>query len=485
MKLKEIKKNLIDFIKKYLKQDYLFKYQNLQIICEKLKLITFIFINIITIIYYIRLQIYNDKLKSNYLNIKNNLNLTFINELEKKIKIGIYAYTLKNGGRARITVLLLNYLNTINIFKIYLFTVTMSQDNEYIFPKTIRRIITKNKNLIKLIKKYKVDVFIYQLDYVNEINYLNKKQDMKVLFYIHSSTFDWIYANYTMFKKIYKEYLNSRYVVSLVPFENDYIFRQWGLKSIFMDNFITFDYNSVIPSDLSSKIILMLGRADDKKKRFKIGILSMEYVIPEIPQCQLKIISNLTGVDNQKDLIGNLNLENNIKFIGYSSTPEIFFINASLNLFPSISESFGLVLSETKLYGIPNILLGLDYVSISKGGTEIIYDDSPETLSHIIIKILKNNKYKRKLGKKARKSMKKFNNTLLLYKWIKLILSIYNGNEYYEELRENFQRISKHDAINILNNQINLLNMRKQFMEHINLATYQNFTLISNLTRIN
>ena len=314
---------------------------------------------------------------------------------------------------------------------------------------------------------------------------MNKKQDIKVLFYIHSSTFDWIYANYTKFKEIYKEYLNSRYLISLVPFENDYIFRKWGLKSIYMDNFITFDYNSVIPSDLSSKKILMLGRANDEKKRFKIGILSMEYVIPEIPQCQLIIISNLTGVYNQKNLIYNLNLENNINFIGYSSTPEFFFINASLNVFPSISESFGLVLSETKLYGIPNILLGLDYVSISKGGTEIIYDDSPETLSQNILKILRNNIHKRKLGKKARKSMKKFNNTLLLYKWIKLIISIYNGNEYYEEFRENFQRISENNATNILNNQINLLNMRKRFKEYINLDFFKNFTLISNLTQLN
>jgi glycosyltransferase involved in cell wall biosynthesis len=229
----------------------------------------------------------------------------------------------------------------------------------------------------------------------------------------------------------------------------------------------------------------MIGRANDKKKRFKIGILSMEYVIQELPQCQLKIISNLTGINNQKDLIYNLNLENNIKFIGYSSTPEIFFINASLNLFPSITESFGLALSEVKLYGIPNILLGLDYVSISEGGTEIIYDDSPESLSLNIMKTINNNKYKSKLGKEARKSMKKFNNTLLLYKWIDLILSIYNGNEYYEELRKKYQRISEKDAINILNNQINLLNMRKIFKEYINLDFYKNYTLISNLTILN
>lgn len=194
--------------------------------------------------------------------------MTFNKELKNKIRIGIYAYTMKNGGRARITAQLLNYLSKIYIFQIYLFTVRMKQDNEYIFPNNITRIITKN-NLIKLVKINKIDILIYQLDYINEIANLNNIKNIKVLYYIHSSTLDWIYANYTIFKTIYNEYLKSKYLVSLVPFENDYIFRKWGIKSIFMNNFITFDYNSIISSDLSSKIILMLGRANDKKRDLK------------------------------------------------------------------------------------------------------------------------------------------------------------------------------------------------------------------------
>ena len=35
----------------------------------------------------------------------------------------------------------------------------------------------------------------------------------------------------------------------------------------------------------------------------------------------------------QQDLINNLNLEDNIKFIGYSSFPEIFFNNVSLTIY--------------------------------------------------------------------------------------------------------------------------------------------------------
>lgn len=77
-------------------------------------------------------------------------------------------------------------------------------------------------------------------------------------------------------------------------------------------------------------------------------------------------------------------------------SPEIHYKNSSLHIFPTISESFGLVLSETKTYGIPNILLGLDYVLISYGGTAIIYDDYPESIARESIKILQNEKYNKK-----------------------------------------------------------------------------------------
>ena len=62
------------------------------------------------------------------------------------------------------------------------------------------------------------------------------------------------------------------------------------------------------------------------KKRFNLGILSMEYIIHKITHCELNILSILTRINIQQYLINNLNLENNIKFIGYSSIPEIFLI---------------------------------------------------------------------------------------------------------------------------------------------------------------
>lgn len=91
-----------------------------------------------------------------------------------------------------------------------------------------------------------------------------------------------------------------------------------------------------------------------------------------------------------KNLVDNLNLNNKIQFLGYLSSPEILYKNISLNIFPLISKALPMVLCETKIYGIPSILLGLDYIIVSTGWTAIIYDDSPESLSKEAIKIFNN-----------------------------------------------------------------------------------------------
>ncbi len=64
-----------------------------------------------------------------------------------------------------------------------------------------------------------------------------------------------------------------------------------------MNNFITFEYKKVIPSNLSSKTILMIGRGSDRLKRFELGIKAMKYITYEIPDCQMKIISDLSELD--------------------------------------------------------------------------------------------------------------------------------------------------------------------------------------------
>jgi hypothetical protein len=245
-------------------------------------------------------------------NSNKNLNSSFNYKIKCKIKIATYTFYLENGGRARITSFLLNYLQNINIFSLYLFTNKIKTDNEYLIHENIKRILiekyTINK-LIRIILKKRINIFIYQFSQKDEINALHKLKNIRIINYQHQSAFFWIFTNFTYFKYLYKSYKNSKYIISLIHIENDYLFEKWGIKSIFMNNFITYEYNSTIQINLLSRIISMIGRADDKYKRFNLGIQAMEYIVKEIPKIEMKIITKIFGINNLQDIIDNLNLK--------------------------------------------------------------------------------------------------------------------------------------------------------------------------------
>ena len=166
---------------------------------------------------------------------------------------------------SKINIKNINNIEKLEIFNIFLFTKRDKEKDEYKLPNDLKRIIIK-KDLIKQIKKNKLEIFIYQLSIHEDIRLLNNLHKVKVIFYQHLSVFDWIYGNYIIFKTIYTDYINSKYVINIIPFENDYLFKKWGINSILMDNFITYEFEKIIPSNLVSKQILMIGRGDDKKK---------------------------------------------------------------------------------------------------------------------------------------------------------------------------------------------------------------------------
>ena len=135
--------------------------------------------------------------------MKNIINLSYNKKIKNKIRIAIYGYCIINGGRARVTSLLASYFYKVPIFKIFLFTVLKREAGEYIIPNDIKRFVIKN-NLIQTLKKNKIDIIIYELDNLQEIELLNNLKRIKVIFYHHSSNFDWLYSNFTNYKEIYR-----------------------------------------------------------------------------------------------------------------------------------------------------------------------------------------------------------------------------------------------------------------------------------------
>ena len=320
-------------------------------------------------------------------------------------------------------------------------------------------------------------MLIYNLYYKSEIKKLNRLKRIKVIYYNHSSFLYWIYQNITEFKNtIYSDYKNCKCVISLIPLENDYLFKKWGIKSILMDNPNTFEYNSITPSDLSTNNVIMIGRAEDEMKRFELGIIAMKRIVKEIPSCEMNIAS--FPVEKYVSLIKNLSLEKKVRFLGYQENIEIFLKNSSLHILTSLSECYPMVLSEVKIFGIPSLICGLDHLTLAKKGTVIIYDDNPITIAREAIKILKNDEYRKKLGKEARISMKSKKNSIIVQKWIDLILSLYNGTEsYYMDESNRKNHMTEREAEKILNNQLILLKQRKPYLSNLTLEDLKNYNI--------
>ena len=439
-----------------------------------------IFLIIIFLLFYNNLKKYSIINKKNIISngsMNNNLTINNINP----IKVAYYCHANIFGGIARVISLLINYLSKEKYFIHYLINDVRVLKNEYPLPSTTKRIILseKNKTLFDVIESEKIDILIYNFMDKDVIERLNRLNNLKIIYYDHSIFLAWIYENIYDFKKtVYDSYKNCNYVLSLIPLENNYLFKKWGINSILIQNLVTYEYNLIKPSNLIMKNIIMLGRAYASIKRYDLGIKAMQLIIKEIPESKMFIISSSYNKLNK--LIKNLNLEKNVLFSGYQKNPENYLKNASLHILCSLFESYSLALAETKIFGIPSILCGLDYLILAKGGTVIIYDDNPITLAEEAIKILKNYTYRKILGTEARRSMKKYKNEIIIKKWVKLLLSVYkNDDEGYHQLvlENNKEKITEYEAEKILSNQLDLLKKRNPTFKNISLEKLKYFSL--------
>ena len=390
------------------------------------------------------------------------------------INIGYYCRSIKYGGVERVMAQLINYLSNGNKLINYLLTIKGILPDEYPIANNTIRISLQNQNIsiFEAIEKYHIDILIYNFYEKKEIEKLNKLNNTKVIFYDHSSYFYWLYLNVHNFtNSFYNLYKESKYVISLIPVENNYLFKKWGINSILMDNPTTFEYNYVTPSELKEKNIIMVGRADDQIKRFDLGIKSMKVILKDIPNCEMNIVS--AHNNHYQRLIEKLNLNEHVRFVGFKKNVETYFKNSSLHIMPSLAEAYPLVLGEAKIFGVPTILCGLDYISLAKGGNIIIYDDNPIIIAKEAIKILKDDKYRMLLGKEARESMKNHTNKIIANKWFNIIKSVYKGdNKSYHKVSEKDNKLSDEERDIILNNQYKLFIKRNPKFKNL---TFQNF----------
>ena len=365
----------------------------------------------------------NDNIKIKYLttNIKPNRK-EFKEALHSKniinlIKQGIYSIKVLYLKHTLITKSMINCNSEIIISTRIDFTEKLIRNNEYNNIKIAEEHIYHNNNT----------------KYLNKLHYILKGVD----YLMPSSNY---LTNY--YKELFTEY---RYKIKTnnMPIESD---------------------NKI--SNLKNKNIITVGRLEKVKGYDDLIKLFSKL---DNKEWTLSIVGTGSEYDNLNNLIKELNMEDNIKLLGFKNTEELnkIYKESSIYIMTSIEESFGLVLLEAASHGLPLIA----YAS-ALGAKEIIKDNGILIINRNekeMIKELKNlindEKLRKEYQKKSLSISEQYDYNLIKEENINFFKNI-NHNNIYTNLYIN----SKKECYELIENK--LKNKEKEFIITANPETY-------------
>lgn len=365
----------------------------------------------------------NDNIKVKYLTTNIKPNRKELKEaLHSKniiniIKQSIYSIKVLYLKHTLITKSMINCNSEIIISTRIDFTEKLIRNNEYNNIKIAEEHIYHNNNT----------------KYLNKLHYILKSVD----YLMPSSNY---LTNY--YKELFTEY-RYKIVTNNMPIETD---------------------NKI--SNLKNKNIITVGRLEKVK-----GYDDLIKLFSKLnnKEWTLSIIGTGSEFDNLNNLIKELNMEDNIKLLGFKNTEELnkLYKESSIYIMTSIEESFGLVLLEAASHGLP--LIAYDS---ALGAKEIIKDNGILIINRNekeMIKELKNlindEKLRKEYQKKSLNISRQYDYNLIKEENINFFKNI-NHNNIYTNLYIN----TKKECYKLIENK--LKNKEKEFIITANPETY-------------
>ena len=192
------------------------------------------------------------------------------------------------------------------------------------------------------------------------------------------------------------------------------------------------------PSNLKNSNIILRTELNDKKNGLISIINSLPLIIKEVPNTKLNIISSDKPTKAINELIKKLNLKANINFILLNEQYLNYYTTSSLFIYGSLNEICPKILNEAKAYGLPCIVSSTaTNINLNSGIIKVDISNS-NILAKEIIKLLKDNVYRKKMESEAKSSLEKSNNETLQL-WEKLFISLQAGENNFQKLRKEIE----------------------------------------------
>ena len=267
-----------------------------------------------------------------FLNSKSN-ELLGQNQTKKKISLAFIYSSLYSNGIGRFITVTSKYLIKTGKYDICFIT---KEPNpiEFSYEPEIKRFVGYNNNtLIQNISKYHhIDIVVLQNVLSTQIVKFHHNLGQKVICIFHGVFMSSMYGNHVTYYKNWDQFDACDSFIFIAS-DDYYFYKNLGFKNeIFIPNLYTYDPHETPNSNLTNHNIVILGRLNDFIKGVKYAIKAMEYIIKEVPDAMLYLVSSDYRIQFLKNLTQDLNLTNNIIFRSNTYKLTDLFLNASVHM---------------------------------------------------------------------------------------------------------------------------------------------------------
>ncbi|MGL4389156.1 MAG: glycosyltransferase [Brevinema sp.] len=355
----------------------------------------------------------------------------------KKIKtIAIVARTNIIGGTEKLIFLLSSFLAKEG-YKVYIFfeRIDMNLDSLNDFPENV--VVEHNSNdnfflfMDQKIKEYNIDcIHIHQYLDKQELLFLMYAEFQDILTIVSRHTIAVIPMYWGEYPYFFKHALQNCADVITVLSQSDKLFLQQVLTTpiVYMPNLLTFELEQSSITTLEENNIIYIGRIE-YEKRVDFIINAFHKVIQKNPLAKLTILGNGREFISIQNLIKTLGLSDNVFLKGSVLNVKPYLEKASLLLLPSYFEGFPMVVGEALSHGVPVLMSYLPSNELNYCEGVVTFDKYKEDVFVNNICDLLNNKEKLKqLSKKAKESIKKYDNQITIKRWKELLEGLSESN---------------------------------------------------------
>lgn len=234
-------------------------------------------------------------------------------------------------------------------------------------------------------------------------------------------------------------YKYSDYMILLSPhFKQKFIeyakINNYPEKFYFIPNSLSFNYFFNIEEyKTKEKEVLIVSRLDESHKRISLALKIWKEIekINDIKQWKLTIVGHGEEYENEYKTYVNNNHLKRVKFVGLQQ-PEIYYKRASIFMMTSISEGWGLTLTEAQQFGVVPIAFE-SYASISdiitnyENGILIEENNCKAYIDQLHI-LMTDNHMRERIAQNAVLSSKRFEINTIAEKWNYLLNNLKHQN---------------------------------------------------------